>query len=141
MNHKDICENPRKILLFSSILGVLGVILGAFGAHALKADLQARDMTGAWDTAVKYQLVHAVALLALAAWLEARLGSGQATSGQSQKLAAWAANFWFGGVILFSGSLYGLALGGPLWLGPVTPLGGLALITGWVLLAVAAWRG
>ena len=93
-------------------------------------------MTQTWDTAVKYQLIHAVALLALAAWAEAR----RSKSPDGQRLLGWAARCWLVGSVLFSGSLYALAMGAPHWLGPVTPLGGLALITGWVLVAVAARR-
>ncbi len=125
----------KKITFWAGILGALGVVLGALGAHALAGDLAQRGRTEAWDTAVKYHLIHAVALLALAAWVEARAASGK-TGGV--KPAQWAAGCWVAGMVLFSGSLYLLALGGPAWLGPVTPLGGLALIAGWVLLAVAA---
>lgn len=128
----------KKIAVWAGILGASGVVLGALGAHALEGDLAQRGRTEVWDTAVKYHLIHAVALLALAAWVEARATSG--TTG-GLKLTQWAAGCWVAGTVLFSGSLYLLALGGPAWLGPVTPLGGLALIAGWVLLAVAAGRG
>jgi uncharacterized membrane protein YgdD (TMEM256/DUF423 family) len=124
-----------KIAFWAGILGGTGGVLGAFGAHALKDRLADYGMTDTWETAVKYQLVHAVALLALAAWAEAG-GPGSA----SQKFVKSAAWCWVAGVILFSGSLYVLALNGPHWLGPVTPLGGLALIAGWVLVAMAGWR-
>jgi uncharacterized membrane protein YgdD (TMEM256/DUF423 family) len=127
----------KKIIFWAGILGLTGVVFGAFGAHALKQDLDQRGMAQVWDTAVKYHLIHAVALLALAAWVEARRASGAA---QGLKQAQWAAVCWVVGTALFSGSLYLLALGGPAWLGPVTPLGGVALIVGWALLATAAWR-
>ena len=110
----------------ASILGATGVGLGAFGAHALKARLQTAGTESTWDTAVQYHLLHAVALLVLGVWArhsEAIVGSIN-TSG-------W---LFVAGIILFSGSLYGLALGGPRWLGPVTPLGGLAFIAGWLWL-------
>ena len=94
-------------------------------------------MTQVWDTAVKYHLIHAVALLALAAWMEARTAAG---NNAGRNALNWAAGCWVAGVMLFSGSLYALALGGPAGLGPVTPLGGLALITGWILLLVAVVR-
>ena len=127
----------QKNAFWAGILGVLGVVLGAFGAHALKATLEGRGMAQIWDTAVKYHLVHAVALLALGAWGQARSAAGVAGG---KRALAWAARSWVAGVILFSGSLYALALGGPKWLGPVTPLGGLALMAGWAFVIVAAVR-
>ncbi len=103
-------------------LGAVGVVLGAFGAHALKGRLEPSQLE-VWDTAVEYHLLHAVVLLALAL-------HGSATGREvTLPAAAFAA-----GVALFSGSLYCLALGGPRWLGPITPLGGLCLILGWVAL-------
>jgi len=140
MKENKINSFSSKIVLFASILGFSGVILGALGAHALKEGLEARKMDSAWDTAVKYHLVHAVALLALAAWVEARLKGLGTEPKPPAKLYAWVVNCWVVGVTLFSGSLYLLALDGPHWLGPVTPLGGVALLTGWALLAVVAWR-
>jgi len=86
-------------------------------------------MLEVWETAVRYQLLHAVALAGAAGWL--RAGSGAS--------GTWAVRLWIAGVVLFSGSLYGLALGGPRWLGPVTPLGGASLIAGWACLAAFAW--
>jgi uncharacterized membrane protein YgdD (TMEM256/DUF423 family) len=124
-----------KIGISAGVFGGSGVILGAFGAHALKAQLDEASLQ-IWDTGVKYQLVHAVALLALAAMAEVREGR----TGTSPHLLGWVARCWGVGIVCFSGSLYTLALGGPHWLGPVTPLGGLALITGWVLVAVASWK-
>lgn len=110
----------------AAALGALGVVLGAFGAHALKARLDA-DMLAVWSTAVQYHLLHAVALLALALF-------GAATG----RAITPAALGFTAGILLFSGSLYGLALGGPRWLGPVTPLGGLCFIAGWGLLVLVA---
>lgn len=124
----------RFPLLCAGLLGLTGIALGAFGAHALKATLVERGMTVVWDTGVKYHLLHAVALLALAAWTRA---GGPAASGT---LPAWIGRFWLAGTVLFSGSLYWLALGGPRWLGPVTPIGGVAFMVGWLLIAVAALR-
>jgi len=106
------------------------VALGAFGAHALKDILAARGSTDIWHTAVLYQLVHSVALLALCGWREMPVG-----------LQKWTARCWAGGVVLFSGSLYWLALGGPKFLGPVTPLGGIGLLAGWVLVVAIASKG
>ncbi len=115
----------------AAILGASGVGLGAFGAHALKAQLQASGSQSTWDTAVQYHLLHAVALLVLALWVRAvpSLSGPINTSG-------W---LFVAGVILFSGSLYGLALGAPRWLGPITPLGGLAFIVGWLWLLKPAF--
>lgn len=110
------------------LLGASGVALGAFGAHALHDNLVARGMLEAWKTAVSYHLTHTAALLAVTLWLQGRPQKSPRLAG-----AAWA---WILGVGLFSGSLYALALGGPRWLGPVTPLGGLAFIVGWGLVMV-----
>lgn len=115
----------KQLLPWAGIAGASGVALGAFGAHALQASLEASGHTGTWDTAVLYHLVHAVAVLALG------------LSGWSGRLVGW---FWLAGIVLFSGSLYALSLGGPGWLGPVTPLGGLAFILGWGWLGVRALR-
>jgi uncharacterized membrane protein YgdD (TMEM256/DUF423 family) len=109
----------------AAILGFAGVALGAFGAHGLKAHLAARGFTDAWEKAVLYHLVHTVALLALSAYCSARDNS------RPLSRAAWA---WTLGVVLFSGSLYALALGGPRPLVFVTPIGGVFLLAGWALL-------
>jgi uncharacterized membrane protein YgdD (TMEM256/DUF423 family) len=122
----------RTALGWAGILGGTGVILGAFGAHALKGTLEAAGTRDAWDTASRYQLLHAAALLGFAGWL-------RASPGPCPRTAAWAVRLWVGGTALFSGSLYCLALGAPHWLGPLTPLGGAALIAGWVLAACAAF--
>ncbi len=111
----------RPNLIAAGLLGFTGVALGAFGAHALKETLAANGTTTTWQTAVLYHLIHAVALVALPGW-------------------PWAGRCWIAGVVLFSGSLYWLALGGPKFLGPVTPLGGLALLLGWALLAWHAFK-
>lgn len=120
---------PRWILLSAGLLGFLGVALGAFGAHVLKETLTVRGSLATWQTAVLYQLVHAVALLALGSQASETYAGGR-----------WIARLWIAGVILFSGSLYWLALGGPKILGPVTPLGGLAFLIGWLLLAWKGWK-
>ena len=123
--------NHRTTLLAAGLLGATGVGFGAFGAHALREFLLERGMTSAWDTAARYQLLHAVALFAAAAWQ-------RSAQGAVQRRLSWAAVCWCVGTVLFSGSLYGLAAGGPHWLGPVTPLGGLALLAGWLCVASAA---
>ena len=102
------------------------MVLGAFGAHALKAQLSAEALA-TWQTAVQYHFWHALALLAVAL----------AGTGPWFKTAAW---LMIAGLFLFSGSLYALALGAPRGLGMVTPLGGVTLILGWLAFAVAAIR-
>ena len=118
----------NKITFCAAILASIGVALGAFGAHALKDTLLESGTTDTWKTAVFYHLIHAVA-----AW------SLFLASPTTQRRLAKAATAWLIGIILFSGSLYCLALDGPRWLGPITPLGGLALLIGWLLAARAAW--
>ncbi len=120
----------KKINTTAAVLGFIGVALGAFGAHALKARLAAAGMTATWETAVLYHLVHAVA-----AW-----AAGLAGAATHRPLITRAATSWIVGVSLFSGSLYLLALGGPRWLGPITPLGGVFLLLGWGLAAGAAMQ-
>jgi len=123
-----------KLLSVAGLFGLTGVMLGAFGAHALHARLLAHQTTGLWETAVTYQLLHGVALLALAGWHGGDRGQGR----HPGTAAAWC---WIGGVLLFSGSLYALALGAPVrWLWPVTPAGGLLLLAGWILVIALGWR-
>jgi uncharacterized membrane protein YgdD (TMEM256/DUF423 family) len=118
----------------SGVLGALGVVLGAFGAHGLRARLDALPdgavRRGWWETAAHYHLIHALAI-AVAGYLVARAGSAAATvSGVSFAL----------GILLFSGSLYVMTLTGVRALGAVTPFGGLLFIAGWVSVAVSAWN-
>lgn len=114
------------LISVAALLGATGVGLGAFGAHALKTRLQSAGTESTWDTAVQYHLLHAIVLLALGVW--ARFSPALAGT---IAVSGW---LFVAGIVLFSGSLYGLALGGPRWLGPVTPLGGLAFIVGWLWL-------
>ena len=87
--------------------------------------------TGAWDTAVLYQLIHALALLIIGGLLQP----------QHQSAALiWAGYLMMAGIVQFSGSIYALVLGAPRWMGPITPLGGVSFIEAWGLLAFAAWR-
>ena len=116
----------RTFWWLGCVLGFTGVAAGAFGAHALRARLPA-DLLAVWETAARYQLIHAVALLAVAL-LAARAPSGAAAA------AGW---LFAAGVVLFSGSLYALALTGVRVLGAVTPLGGVCFLAGWVALALA----
>ena len=112
-----------------SILGALGVALGAFGAHGLKSRV-GPDLLVVWETAVKYHLVHVLALLATA-WASERWAGGWTQA------AGW---LFVIGIAVFSGSLYVLVLTGQRWLGAITPIGGVAFIAGWIALAVAALR-
>jgi uncharacterized membrane protein YgdD (TMEM256/DUF423 family) len=121
----ELAPGSRFSLYVGALLGAIGVGCGAFGAHALKSSLGA-DQLGWWQTAVQYQLWHALALVALAALPLPRPG---------RPAAAFAL-----GTVIFSGTLYVMALSGIRWLGAVTPLGGLLLIAGWLLLAWEAWR-
>jgi uncharacterized membrane protein YgdD (TMEM256/DUF423 family) len=114
--------------LLGSILAFSAVLLGAFGAHALKETLSAYDSIQTWETAVRYQMWHAIALILLS-----MISLTQPTPKMIGPCFAI-------GTLLFSGSLYGLALDGPKWLGPVTPLGGLALMIGWLLLAYSCFK-
>jgi uncharacterized membrane protein YgdD (TMEM256/DUF423 family) len=109
----------------AALLGAAGVGLGAFGAHGLRARVDPEALS-AWQTAVWYHQLHAVALLAVALF-------GRAT-GRSLRAPAW---LFTAGILLFSGSLYALVLTGLGALGPLTPLGGLCLIAGWLALLAA----
>ena len=123
--------NHRAALAWAGAIGASGVALGAIGAHLLRGRLAAAGTLDIWETASRYQLVHAVALLGFAGWLR----SSQKPAGAC---APWVVRLWVAGTALFSGSLYGLALGGPRLLGYATPFGGLAFILGWVLAACSA---
>lgn len=115
----------RLFLLIASILGGLSVAGGAFGAHALKGTLSESALSS-FETGIRYQMFHAIALLLVAILM------GQYPEAKGLVTVGWC---FVAGVILFSGSLYGLTLGGIKAFGPVTPLGGLAFIVGWGLLA------
>jgi uncharacterized membrane protein YgdD (TMEM256/DUF423 family) len=109
--------------LSGALFALSGVLLGAFGAHALNDTLLARDSVATWQTAVDYQMWHALALI-LSALIH-----------QNTPIRPFSGRCFIVGTLLFSGSLYALALGGPRWLGPITPLGGLCFIAGWSALA------
>ena len=119
----------RVFFTIGAWLAALGMAAGAFGAHILRARLTP-EMLAVFETGVRYQLVHALGLLGVA-WAASRW-PGTATS-----LAGW---LFLGGTALFSGSLYLLALSGTPAFGAITPLGGLALIGGWLVLAWAVWQ-
>ncbi len=114
----------NRWLLSASLLGAIGVVLGAFGAHGLRARLTPEQLSS-WETAVTYHLLHAVLIAALA-W------------NPGERPIGLPAGLFVAGILLFSGSIYTLVLGGPRWMGPVTPLGGLAFISGWLSLAWVA---
>jgi uncharacterized membrane protein YgdD (TMEM256/DUF423 family) len=119
----------RLFLSLGAISAGLAVAAGAFGAHGLRARL-APDMLAVFETGVRYQMYHALALLAVA-WVASRGPGGPAP------LAGW---LFVAGTVLFSGSLYVLAVTGTRWLGAVTPFGGLCFLAGWAVLAWAAAR-
>ncbi len=124
--------SQRFPILAAGLFGGTGVGLGALGAHRLEALLAERSMTHAWETGSRYHLFHAIALLALAALI-------RTTTGAVASRLGWAARCWSVGIVLFSGSLYWFALGGPHPLVYVTPLGGVALLAGWAYLIAAAF--
>ena len=111
------------------LLAGLAVAVGAFGAHVLKQRLSA-DLLAAFETGVRYQMFHALALVVLALAMD-RWGG---------VTLQWAGGLWLAGILLFSGSLYALSLTGVRGLGAVTPLGGLCFLLGWGLLVWEAWR-
>ncbi len=120
----------RIFFALGSLSGLLGVAAGAFGAHGLRERL-APEMLAAWETAARYQLIHALALLAVA-WAATRWPGAATTA------AGW---LFLAGTLLFSGSLYLLSLSGVRWLGAITPIGGVAFIAGWACLGWAAFKG
>jgi uncharacterized membrane protein YgdD (TMEM256/DUF423 family) len=119
----------RLFFVLGSLSAGLAVALGAFGAHALKARL-APEMLSVYETGVRYQLAHALALLAVA-WACTRWPGTAVTA------SGW---LFVAGTLLFSGSLYGLSLSGVRGLGAITPLGGVAWIIGWSCLAWGVWQ-
>lgn len=119
----------RWALLVAAVAGFLAVGLGAFAAHGLRDVLSAEYLT-VFQTGVHYQMVHALALLAVGMLL-------QKSPARSLRIAAWSFTL---GILLFSGSLYALTLSGVRSLGMITPFGGVAFLVGWAALAWFAWR-
>ena len=121
--------SPRSWVAAGALLAGLAVAAGAFGAHGLRARLSP-DMLQVFETAARYQMYHALALIAVGLmadrWPSPLLGT-----------AGW---LFLAGIVLFSGSLYGLTLSRVRLLGAITPLGGVAFIAGWACVALAAWR-
>jgi len=120
----------KRFFILAAMLGALSVAFGAFAAHGLKPRLDAH-MLANWETGVRYQFYHTLALF-IAAWLTARLPECKGA-----RVAGW---LFVAGIALFSGSLYLMALTNMRWPGMITPFGGAAFIGGWILLAVAARR-
>lgn len=120
----------RLFIIIAAISGFSAVLIGAFAAHGL-AQILSSGALATVKTAVQYQFYHTLCLLFLGLWLLHK----PATPGLKAAGLAFIL-----GILLFSGSLYGLALGAPRWLGPVTPLGGLCFLLGWLLLLMAALR-
>jgi uncharacterized membrane protein YgdD (TMEM256/DUF423 family) len=121
----------RTSLLWAGILGATGVLAGAFGAHGLEKRIPA-DLLEIWNTGAQYQIYHALALLGVAILL---------FRGTETRALRAAGVCFLMGVILFSGSLYVLALTGTRWWGAVTPFGGVGFVAGWLCLGWAGWKG
>ena len=117
----------RTFWMLGCVFGFLAVAAGAFGAHALRERL-GPDLLAVWETGARYQMYHALALLAVA------MAAGRWPGG-GWNVAGW---LFTAGVVVFSGSLYVLAFTGIRWLGAITPLGGLCFLGGWIALALAA---
>jgi uncharacterized membrane protein YgdD (TMEM256/DUF423 family) len=117
----------RTFFVAGALSGLVSVAAGAFGAHALRVRLPP-DLLAVFETAARYQMYHALALLAVA-WAAGRWPGA---------LVTWAGWLFIAGTLLFSGSLYALALTGARWLGAVTPLGGVCFLAGWLCLALVA---
>jgi uncharacterized membrane protein YgdD (TMEM256/DUF423 family) len=118
----------RTFMFIGALMGLVGVGLGAFGAHGLRGRLSP-EMLAVFETAVRYEMYHALALLATAMLLTR-------VDGRAMLVAGWS---FVAGILLFSGSLYALALTGVTTLGAITPIGGLAFLIGWAALATAAF--
>ena len=125
--------HPSHFLLAGAVLAGLGVAAGAFGAHGLKALLSV-EMLAVFETAVRYQMYHALALVLTGILLDRSVAPEGRTS------LRLAGRLFLAGVLLFSGSLYLLALSEIRWLGAITPIGGFCFIAGWGVLAWAANR-
>jgi uncharacterized membrane protein YgdD (TMEM256/DUF423 family) len=120
---------PRTLSLLAALLGALGVGFGAFGAHALRDALDPSALA-LWKTAVDYLFWHVLAALFAA----------QHAASTGTRAAAIAASLFLVGATVFASTLFALALGAPRWFGAITPLGGVAMIGGWIALAAAFWR-
>ena len=121
----------RTFFIIASLLGSLAVAFGAFGAHALRDRMEA-SLLANYQTGVTYMFYHVLALFVVA-WAITRW--------PSSNLPVWAGWLFITGIVIFTGSLVLMAFTGQRWLGAITPIGGVAFIAAWLLLAVTAWRG
>lgn len=121
----------RSLVSLGAFIVAFGIVLGAFGAHALKDTLTPYQLE-IFKTGTLYHLLHGMAVTVIAI-----LALNQVVSA---RVAARSAGLFIFGIVAFSGSLYLLAMGGPSWLGPITPLGGTAFIAGWILLGLGALK-
>ena len=119
----------RQFVWLGAVFAALSVAAGAFGAHSLKSIIPA-DMLAVFETAVRYQMYHALALLIVGGMLKH-------LPEQNIRVSGWCC---VAGIVLFSGSLYVIALTGTRWVGSITPLGGAAFLAGWIALAWNLWR-
>ena len=122
--------SSRRLIMVGCVLAAVGVALGAFGAHMLKTILEP-PLLAAYDTATRYQMYHAFGMVLV----------GMAVRVYDDRRLAMAGWLFATGILLFCGSLYGIALAGLKWLGPITPVGGLTFIIGWGILGWRVWRG
>lgn len=131
----------RLFIIFGALSAAISVAAGAFGAHALRARVEPR-LLDVFETAARYQMYHALALIAVALVLARNGGGTTAVLGSRTGDDLMVASGWcfVAGTLLFSGSLYAMTFSGVRALGAITPLGGVAFIAGWVCLAVAAMR-
>lgn len=120
----------RLFITLAAVSGLLAVLLGAFGAHGLKQRVPA-DLMAVYHTGVQYHFWHTLALLGVGILLL------QGVQGKLWVVSGW---LFAAGIVLFSGSLYVLAISGVRWLGAITPIGGVLWMAGWICLALATWR-
>lgn len=123
-------SSERVFFILLALFGGLGVALGAFGAHGLR-DIVTPELLVTFETGVRYQVYHALALLAVI------VAIGRWPNSRLPVIAGW---LFVAGIVIFSGSLYVLTLSGQRWWGAITPLGGVAFLGGWICLLIAAWR-
>lgn len=122
----------KFFLQAGALFGALAVVLGAFGAHALKASLSAANRLETFETAVRYQFYHALALVLVGILMK--------FTGGDTKLLTWSGYSFIGGILIFSGSLYAICFTGITKFGATAPIGGLLMILGWILIFIAAGR-
>jgi uncharacterized membrane protein YgdD (TMEM256/DUF423 family) len=117
----------KTTIIWGAMMGGLAVAIGAFGAHALKAMLQADGREDTFELAVRYQFYHSLAMLIV----------GLLARTKDSKLLEYSSLFFLIGILIFCGSLYVLCLTSSVWLGAITPIGGICFLAGWILLVVA----